>query len=384
MSIKLQQHNNFLTNQECDQLIEISRGKLVASTAGIDGESKIDESRISETYSLCDCSSLEKKVKTLIAATLNVPRDHVEAIQIQKYKKGGKFTQHFDAFDGDNLNRFGLASGNRISTAMVWLNDDCKGGETAFPNLGITYEPIKGNAITWEHLDSEGKINEMSLHEGKEVTDGEKWIITGWARQKKWDPSLDNRLWNEYTLKSKLPQIEQYTEFGYEIIDCPQSVLDLANQVVENEAPIVENLSKEFLPSGVTKLYSMDKYPALKDQIAQIFSAHCSEWAGLPLMNTSVYGIREYGRGSRLLAHRDRQQLVISATTTLDYDKPWDIEIEDNDGNMIPISLKPGQTLLYEGALKLHSRNTTFRGNYYRNFYCHFKPVTSNAKAKFI
>ena len=64
MSIKLQQHNNFLTNQECDQLIEISRGKLVASTAGIDGESKIDESRISETYSLCDCSSLEKKIKT--------------------------------------------------------------------------------------------------------------------------------------------------------------------------------------------------------------------------------------------------------------------------------------------------------------------------------
>ena len=62
-------------------------------------------------------------------------------------------------------------------------------------------------------------------------------------------------------------------------------------------------------------------------------------WVGMELELTSIFGIREYGIGSRLLWHKDREHLLISATIPVQFDVPWNLEVEDNNGDMIDVDL---------------------------------------------
>jgi len=197
MSINLKTIDNFLTNEECDELIKRSEGKLVDSTVGLDGEAKIDDSRKSKTYSLCNCVPFEQGIRKKIVEYLGIEDKKLEAIQLQKYEVGGYFNEHFDAFEGENLYRFGLASGNRVATLMVFLNDNSSGA-THFPRLNQQYLPKKGSALYWEHLNKDGSINQDSKHAGLEVTEGEKYILTCWVRENDFDNVLDKRLFDEY------------------------------------------------------------------------------------------------------------------------------------------------------------------------------------------
>ncbi len=66
---------------------------------------------------------------------------------------------------------------------MVYLNTPESGGQTHFPLAGLSIAPKKGKAILFYNVDDLGHIDEMSLHAGRPVVDGEKWIITRWLRQ---------------------------------------------------------------------------------------------------------------------------------------------------------------------------------------------------------
>ena len=73
---------------------------------------------------------------------------------------------------------------------MVYLNQVDAGGETEFPNLGLTIAPEPGTLITWNNMDHHGRPNIDTRHAALPVRAGHKYVITQWYRQAEWKRSL--------------------------------------------------------------------------------------------------------------------------------------------------------------------------------------------------
>ena len=58
------------------------------------------------------------------------------------------------------------------------------GGRTVFPKLAMRFPPERGNAVVWYNLDRHGTPDERTLHAGEPVTEGEKWGMNIWLRER--------------------------------------------------------------------------------------------------------------------------------------------------------------------------------------------------------
>ena len=56
--------------------------------------------------------------------------------------------------------------GNRIATALLYLNEEFKGGETEFPMNDYRIVPKTGLLASWHNIDRNGDRIEQSLHSG--------------------------------------------------------------------------------------------------------------------------------------------------------------------------------------------------------------------------
>jgi prolyl 4-hydroxylase len=180
--------DNFLSNNECEDIIEMTRARLQASTAwNVEkGISEITDYRKSEqTYCMIGENDIVKNIEQRIADFTSIPIENGEGLQIVRYINGGYYKPHWDYFDPDwsgnqsELNR----GGQRIITFLIYLNSS-KGGETFFPNVDMSVQPIAGRAICWSNVDRDGKIDTSTYHEATPVNEGEKWIATKWLRER--------------------------------------------------------------------------------------------------------------------------------------------------------------------------------------------------------
>ena len=69
---------------------------------------------------------------------------------------------------------------DRFATILVYLRDVDEGGETKFPQLGISVKPRKGLALIWNSMNSRGECDPTSLHNAAKVIKGHKFIIQRW------------------------------------------------------------------------------------------------------------------------------------------------------------------------------------------------------------
>jgi prolyl 4-hydroxylase len=117
---------------------------------------------------------------------MNLPINHGEGLQVLRYGPGTRSTPHFDFLVPRNeaseqsLRR----SGQRVSSLVAYLNDVTGGGETTFPQVGLAVCPQRGNAVYFEYCNARGQVDAASLHAGAPVTEGEKWAVTKWMRER--------------------------------------------------------------------------------------------------------------------------------------------------------------------------------------------------------
>ena len=297
----------FITFSKAEEFIKlIDKSDKISSTVGVEGKEVQNSSRISETVSLCDCTKIVMALKKRVAKHLNVPVINIEPVQAQVYGVGGKFDDHFDGFQYDNLMKFGLHSGNRIKTLMVYLNFDLEGGATTFPNINQSHMPFTGTAVAWDNLNDKGEVDIRSKHKGERVAVGKKYILTFWARENEYDGMEDNRLYAEYAEEQRgLPP--KYSNAEYHVIDTPHAVTNILTSVMMNEKGKghSEGGIKEI--TGATKIYSLDDYSAQRDKIHEIYLPIAERLSGQKLEPTYIYGLREYKNGAILKAHRDRK-----------------------------------------------------------------------------
>lgn len=182
---------DFLTNEECEQLITLinksNQRSTVVDTSNSYGNIKVDDFRTSSTSFIENNSILIPEIRERIAKFLGIDSKKIEPLQAQKYDVGEYFKPHLDyLFAGEES--FNIKqSGNRVYTFIFYLNDDFEGGTTNFPKLNFEIKPKKGMGLFFEGMKDSKPIQE-SLHEGKPILSGTKYIITAWIRERNWYP----------------------------------------------------------------------------------------------------------------------------------------------------------------------------------------------------
>jgi prolyl 4-hydroxylase len=179
---------NVLSDAECDEVVARSLSRLKRSTTvnPLTGQEDVIDRRTSDGTFFRRCedafiSRLDQRIARLMAW----PLEHGEGLQILRYGVGGEYRPHFDYFppsdpgSAAHLER----AGQRVATLVVYLNDVAAGGETVFPEAGLSVAPRKGSAVYFRYGNQLGQLDPMTLHGGAPVLAGEKWIMTKWMRQ---------------------------------------------------------------------------------------------------------------------------------------------------------------------------------------------------------
>ena len=180
---------DFLSAEECEELIRQSRAKVVPSTTVNPGTGDADviaDRSSFGTYFTLEENDLISALDRRIERLTKLPLANGEGIQILHYPVGGEYKAHFDYFPpSDPGSAPHLAhGGQRVATLVMYLNDVEAGGETYFPDAGgLTVVPRTGSAVYFSYCNSRGQVDAATLHGGAPVRAGEKWIATKWIRQ---------------------------------------------------------------------------------------------------------------------------------------------------------------------------------------------------------
>jgi prolyl 4-hydroxylase len=183
----IQVYSNVLSSEECDQLIEISRSKLTQSTT-VDNESGAalpHEHRTSRgTFFQLKENAFIQSIDERLSEIMNLPLENGEGLQVLNYQTNGEYKPHFDYFPEEHAGSSVhiKKGGQRVATLILYLNDVEEGGETIFPEIGLSVTPVKGCAVYFSYF-HQGQVDPLTLHGGAPVIQGEKWIATKWMRE---------------------------------------------------------------------------------------------------------------------------------------------------------------------------------------------------------
>lgn len=201
-------HKNFLTDEECDHLIQLAKDKLEKSMVADNDSGKSVESEVRTSSGMFLSKAQDEvvaRIEERIASWTFLPVENGEAMQILHYELGQKYEPHFDYFH-DKVNQ--QLGGHRVATVLMYLSNVEKGGETVFPNAGgeqhkeeswsdcakkgYAVRPAKGDALLFFSLHPDATTDPSSLHGSCPVIDGEKWSATKWIHVKSFDKPAKN------------------------------------------------------------------------------------------------------------------------------------------------------------------------------------------------
>jgi prolyl 4-hydroxylase len=181
---------NFFPIAVCDWIIGRARGRLqraqvhdLATAAGRAGSGR---SNTAFEFGFLDLDLVVLLVRARIAATIGFPVAILEAPQVLHYDVGERYSRHHDYFDPRQPGHAAqiAARGQRIVTFLVYLNAAYEGGETDFPLIGLRHRGGPGDALYFGNVDPGGAPDPRTLHAGLAPTQGEKWLLSQWVRDR--------------------------------------------------------------------------------------------------------------------------------------------------------------------------------------------------------
>jgi prolyl 4-hydroxylase len=178
-----------LSPDECAAMIERSRHRLTRSTTvnPETGAEDVIRNRTSEGIWFARAEdALIGRLDQRIASLMNWPVDNGEGLQILHYGVGGEYRPHFDYFAPDQAGSavHTARGGQRVATLIVYLNDVPDGGETIFPDAGLSVVGRRGSAVYFRYMNGARQLDPLTLHGGAPVRSGDKWIMTKWMRER--------------------------------------------------------------------------------------------------------------------------------------------------------------------------------------------------------
>lgn len=201
-------YKGFLSDEECDHLINLARDKLEKSMVADNESGKSIESEVRTSSGMFLGKAQDEIVADIearIAAWTFLPVENGESIQILHYEHGQKYEPHYDYFHDKANQQLG---GHRIATVLMYLSNVKRGGETVFPDAeektpqpkddslsecaknGYAVKPEKGDALLFFSLHPDATTDTNSLHGSCPVIEGEKWSATKWIHVRSFEKSL--------------------------------------------------------------------------------------------------------------------------------------------------------------------------------------------------
>jgi hypothetical protein len=178
--------NNVISPIECAYLIELAKPHIKRAGVVLDEGFKPSAGRTGSNHWLkYDEDDVVKSIGQRIADIVGLPLENAESMQIIHYGPEQEYRPHFDAFNlslarGQKAAQWG---GQRLVTALVYLNKVEGGGATQFPKLGITVPASPGRMVIFHNTTEDiSGPHPLSLHAGMPVEAGEKWAFNLWFR----------------------------------------------------------------------------------------------------------------------------------------------------------------------------------------------------------
>jgi prolyl 4-hydroxylase len=368
--------DDFLTDAECDELVRRIRANNRASTLTREGSDKYFRTSKTSDMSL-NADAFINDIDRRIADYMGFESERAEGIQGQFYEVGEQFKSHTDYFEpsSDEYTQFAGSRGQRTWTFMLYLNEVLEGGETEFSRLGMTVTPKTGMAVIWNSLNPDGSVNANTLHWGKPVVRGEKFVITKWFRTL---GTLTQPFKPEAWRKTPV-----FTRTGFATGQVPEPLMRDIIAFYTAQRPARKSEQSDAIgtfihaedSSAPSHMIVLDEQ--LRAGISAVMQPLLESWASVPLRMTAVYGIREYQRGAVLDMHVDRVEThIVSAILNVDQEvaKDWPLHIHDHFGRRHAVILKPGELLFYESARLKHGRPEPLDGAHFANIFVHAMP----------
>ncbi len=175
-----------LSDDECDEIVDISRSRVQRSTvmASRGDGSEVSDIRTSQgTFLKRGDFDVCNRVDARVQALLSWPVDCTEDLQVLRYDQQGEYKPHHDFFDTaaghwtPTLRR----GGQRCGSMVMYLNTPIRGGGTLFPDVPLEVRAHKGVAVYFGYRTPDPSTR--TLHAGSPVIEGEKWVAVKWFRQ---------------------------------------------------------------------------------------------------------------------------------------------------------------------------------------------------------
>lgn len=200
-------YHNFITPSEGQEIIGLAGGEVSRSLVTVkkdaEKDSAVSTARTSSGVFIHEehmmRSPLLRDMERRLAEFTHVPVEHGEAFYLLQYLPGQEYKGHTDWFDElDDGQDSGMdEEGNRIITAIVYLQKPESGGDTLFTRLNITVPCVSGDAVIFWNFDPAGQPDILTEHAGLPVEKGVKWALTKWMRQRKEAYNWYNRVSDE-------------------------------------------------------------------------------------------------------------------------------------------------------------------------------------------
>lgn len=110
----------------------------------------------------------------------------MEVPNLLRYEPGQEYRAHYDFFNpvSAEFQEEIATFGQRVSTFLVYLNEEFDGGETEFPQAALRYRGRTGDALLFQNVRRDGSPDPSTLHAGLPPTRGQKWLMSQWIRDR--------------------------------------------------------------------------------------------------------------------------------------------------------------------------------------------------------
>lgn len=202
---------NFVTREEAKAMMDYFESKGVnwgpIAFFGSEGMSVVHEDPNIEQFGLPAnfFGTLMGKYKEAIEMIFERPVKPVNICHAQKWNVGGNASPHADNSDSDGTpNPFET---NKF-VSLLYLNDDYKGGELYFPELGIEFQPA---ALSWVAFN--GGIE--NLHGVKPILEGTRYtFVSFWDFEEAEYDEATRQRWEDEINELRKEQAKQQEEWA--------------------------------------------------------------------------------------------------------------------------------------------------------------------------
>ena len=231
--------DDFIDAKNCKHFIDIAKNKLQDALVSSNTKGYVSSGRTGKNCWIPHSyDATTKAIAKKIADQVGLPVKNAESFQIIYYDKDQEYRNHTDSWDHDLSNksrrclRYG---GQRMITALCYLNTVEEVGHTRFTRLNINVAAEKGKMLVFHNVYKDtNKKHPMSEHAGTPVIKGEKWAFNLWFREddfKKvvYDPPIEEEKNTDLTLPPP-PGLKRTTAEN-SVVNTPENITFLTSGI---------------------------------------------------------------------------------------------------------------------------------------------------------